>query len=230
MLCGERFYVSRWSERDPRHDSFSHLNGGGPRAAGRRPCKCIHLNPSEPCSGKSDRAALIMSASTTTFTQNERVLCYHGPMIYEAKILKIDNWDDSTTKSGAVGPHFFVHYKGWKQTRVSATPRLMMPGSDVLGSCRWDEWVPAARLLKYNETNLELAKTLKNASTASTSKSANKSACPNLMVSRCPSHLFCQRAAPEGDLVPGEPLPLDGKMAAEQREGAMRMIQTGDQT
>ena len=115
-----------------------------------------------------------MSASTTTFTQNERVLCYHGPMIYEAKILKIDNWDQTT---GTVGPHFFVHYKGWKQTRVSAT----LPSNDAqflipLSHCRWDEWVPAARLLKYNETNLELAKTLKNASTASTSKSANKSA------------------------------------------------------
>jgi len=122
-----------------------------------------------------------MSASTTTFTQNERVLCYHGPMIYEAKILKIDNWDETTTKSGSIGPHFFVHYKGWKQTQVSVT----LPQNDVrflifLGYCRWDEWVPAARLLKYNETNLELAKTLKNASTASTSKSANKSACPDL--------------------------------------------------
>ena len=121
-----------------------------------------------------------MSAPTTTFTQNERVLCYHGPMIYEAKILKIDNWDETTTKSGSVGPHFFVHYKGWKQTRVS----VALPFHDVqflmhLAYCRWDEWVPAARLLKYNETNLELAKTLKNASTASTSKSANKSAYPN---------------------------------------------------
>lgn len=48
---------------------------------------------------------------------------------------------------------------------------------------RWDEWVPAARLLKYNETNLELAKTLKNASSASTSKSANKSAYPNVQSS-----------------------------------------------
>ena len=65
-----------------------------------------------------DRAALIMSASTTTFVQNERVLCYHGPMIYEAKILKIDGWDETT---GTVGPHFFVHYKGWKQTQVSVT-------------------------------------------------------------------------------------------------------------
>ena len=128
-----------------------------------------------------DRTTLIMSAPTTTFTQNERVLCYHGPMIYEAKILKIDNWDEATTRTGSVGPHFFVHYKGWKQTRVSVT----FPLNDAqflmsLSYCRWDEWVPAARLLKYNETNLELAKTLKNASTASTSKSANKSAYPNL--------------------------------------------------
>ncbi|KAF9643274.1 MRG-domain-containing protein [Thelephora ganbajun] len=106
-----------------------------------------------------------MSTSTTTFAQNERVLCYHGPMIYEAKILKIGNWDETNTKIGTVGPHFFVHYKGWKQTRVS----VALPLNNA-----WDEWVPAARLLKYNETNLELAKTLKNASTASTSKSANK--------------------------------------------------------
>ena len=63
---------------------------------------------------------------STTFTQNERVLCYHGPMIYEAKILKIDNWDETNTKTGTLGPHFFVHYKGWKQTRVSVTLRLMM--------------------------------------------------------------------------------------------------------
>ena len=117
-----------------------------------------------------------MSASTTTFAQNERVLCYHGPMVYEAKILRIDNWDETTTKSGAIGPHFFVHYKGWKQTRVSATLRFNDAQSlTSLDNCRWDEWVPAARLLKYNETNIELAKTLKNASTASTSKSANKS-------------------------------------------------------
>ena len=98
-------------------------------------------------------------------------------MIYEAKILKIDNWDETTTRTGSIGPHFFVHYKGWKQTQVPVT---LQPDDTrfliLLGNCRWDEWVPAARLLKYNETNLELAKTLKNASTASTSKSANKSA------------------------------------------------------
>lgn len=61
-------------------------------------------------------------ATTTSiqpiFTVNERVLCYHGPLIYEAKVLKSHHHDESTTPSGQVGPHYFVHYKGWKQTYV----------------------------------------------------------------------------------------------------------------
>ena len=54
--------------------------------------------------------------SAQTFIVNERVLCYHGPLIYEAKVLKVDNWDETTTQTGVVGPHYYVHYKGWKQT------------------------------------------------------------------------------------------------------------------
>ena len=50
------------------------------------------------------------------FAVGERVLCYHGPLIYEAKILKSEVWDETNTKAAAVGPRFFVHYKGWKQT------------------------------------------------------------------------------------------------------------------
>ena len=117
----------------------------------------------------SDRTALIMSASTTAFTQNERVLCHHGPMIHKAKILKINNRDKTTTRTGSIGPHFLVHYKGWKQAQVPFTLQLDDTQFLIfLGNCRWDEWVPTARLLKYNETNPEPAKALKNASTAST--------------------------------------------------------------
>jgi len=86
------------------------------------------------------------SASTSTiqpvFSGNERVLCYHGPLIYEAKVLKVHYHDETTTPSGQVGPHYFVHYKGWKQT--------------------WDEWVPANRLLKMTETNVALQKSLQH--------------------------------------------------------------------
>ncbi|KAI0643206.1 MRG-domain-containing protein [Trametes meyenii] len=90
--------------------------------------------------------------SAQTFAINERVLCYHGPLIYEAKVLKLDTWDASTTQSGIVGPHYYVHYKGWKQT--------------------WDEWVDASRLLKFNETNIALQKALQSQSQAAHASSA----------------------------------------------------------
>lgn len=57
-----------------------------------------------------------------TFTQNERVLCYHGPLVYEAKVLKVEHWDEATTKTGMLGTQYLVHYKGWKQTCVPAFP------------------------------------------------------------------------------------------------------------
>ena len=55
-------------------------------------------------------------AQQLQYAPNERVLCYHGPLIYEAKVLKAEVWDESNTQSDQTGPHFFVHYKGWKQT------------------------------------------------------------------------------------------------------------------
>ncbi|KAF8550704.1 MRG-domain-containing protein [Imleria badia] len=92
------------------------------------------------------------TTGTLPFTVNERVLCYHGPLIYEAKILKTEMWDETNTKLAGVGPHFFVHYKGWKQT--------------------WDEWVPVARLLKFNETNVALQKALSSQASQAASSSA----------------------------------------------------------
>jgi len=50
------------------------------------------------------------------FNVNDRVLCYHGPLIYEAKVLKVETWDEAMSPLGIAGPHYFVHYKGWKQT------------------------------------------------------------------------------------------------------------------
>jgi hypothetical protein len=58
--------------------------------------------------------------SAVSFSAGERVLCYHGPLIYESKILKGEVWDEANTKLETVGPHYLVHYKGWKQTCVPA--------------------------------------------------------------------------------------------------------------
>ncbi|KAG2136753.1 MRG-domain-containing protein [Suillus cothurnatus] len=90
-----------------------------------------------------------------SFTVGERILCYHGPLVYEAKILKAETWDETNTKLSTIGPHFFVHYKGWKQT--------------------WDEWVPITRLLKFNDTNVQLQKALMAQASAAASTSGSSS-------------------------------------------------------
>jgi mortality factor 4-like protein 1 len=75
------------------------------------------------------------------FDLNERVLCFHGPMLYDAKILKREDvTEEPHPATGQVGPHYFVHYKGWKAT--------------------YDEWLAIDRIKKYNEENLNLQKEL----------------------------------------------------------------------
>ncbi|KAI8895206.1 MRG-domain-containing protein [Globomyces pollinis-pini] len=89
---------------------------------------------------------------TTTFHERETVLCYHGPMIYEARILKAEYWEGRPDLPD--GSYYFVHYLGWKQT--------------------WDEWVPESRVLELNAENkkkqIELQSTLSKKSSKSTSE------------------------------------------------------------
>ncbi|XP_017091971.2 nuA4 complex subunit EAF3 homolog [Drosophila bipectinata] len=65
--------------------------------------------------------------ANTLFTDGERVLCFHGPLIYEAKVLK--------SKPDATPVEYYIHYAGWSKN--------------------WDEWVPESRVLKYNEDNVK---------------------------------------------------------------------------
>ncbi|KAG1447992.1 hypothetical protein G6F46_008952 [Rhizopus delemar] len=67
------------------------------------------------------------------FEINEKVLCYHGPLIYEAKVMD-RNWMNEDPE--LQGPYYFVHYKGWKRT--------------------WDEWVPETRLLRWCDENIKM--------------------------------------------------------------------------
>uniref|UniRef100_A0AAG5CQK6 Mortality factor 4-like protein 1 n=1 Tax=Anopheles atroparvus TaxID=41427 RepID=A0AAG5CQK6_ANOAO len=62
------------------------------------------------------------------FTEGEKVLCFHGPLLYEAKMLKSAIMKDKQVK-------YFIHYAGWNKN--------------------WDEWVPENRVLKYNEANCQ---------------------------------------------------------------------------
>lgn len=53
---------------------------------------------------------------TSTYVVGDRALCYHGPLVYEAKVLKVQNVVTGSTSNGETGPQYFVHYKGWKNT------------------------------------------------------------------------------------------------------------------
>ncbi|KAJ7074486.1 MRG-domain-containing protein [Mycena amicta] len=82
------------------------------------------------------------------YSTGESVLCFHGPLIYVAKVLKVQEGDPEKPDpvTGKPGAQYFVHYKGWKTT--------------------WDEWVPAERLLKDNEVNRIKQKELKQQQTS----------------------------------------------------------------
>jgi len=62
----------------------------------------------------------------------EKILCFHGPLIYEAKIQNVE------LQNGLL--KYFIHYHGWNKN--------------------WDEWVPEARMLKYSEKNCQIQKDL----------------------------------------------------------------------
>jgi mortality factor 4-like protein 1 len=69
------------------------------------------------------------------FQKDERVLCFHGQLLYEAKILDVKAGQDGD------GWQFKIHYKGWKNT--------------------WDDWVPQDRVLGFTDENKELASQLR---------------------------------------------------------------------
>lgn len=47
------------------------------------------------------------------YAKDERVLCFHHELLYEAKILDSKLQDPSDKKSSML---YLVHYKGWKNT------------------------------------------------------------------------------------------------------------------
>lgn len=44
------------------------------------------------------------------YVVDERVLCWHQDLVYEAKVLEV--------RRDAETPEYYVHYKGWKNTYV----------------------------------------------------------------------------------------------------------------
>jgi len=129
----------------------------------------------------------------------EKILCFHGPLIYEAKI-------QNTELQNKVWK-YFIHYHGWNKN--------------------WDEWVPEARMLKHSEKNCAIQKDLiraheektnekrrrnkrkaddpDNDNDSSIEPSAGGSASKDTSTSRSSEHVFA---------VPLTPSPIPGKRKA----------------
>lgn len=72
------------------------------------------------------------------FQKDERVLCFHLEMLYEAKVLEIQPNEEGD------GWLYKIHYKGWKSS--------------------WDDWVSQDRIRKFTDENKELASQLRQQS------------------------------------------------------------------
>ncbi|EEU46354.1 uncharacterized protein NECHADRAFT_59995 [Fusarium vanettenii 77-13-4] len=70
------------------------------------------------------------------FSKDEKVLCFHMDMLYEAKIMDVQAGE----KPGD-GYKYKVHYKGWKNT--------------------WDDWVLVDRIRPFDDEHKELAAQLR---------------------------------------------------------------------
>ncbi|XXG57060.1 hypothetical protein AAC387_Pa03g4308 [Persea americana] len=80
---------------------------------------------------KSSGEALAAS-NQMVFSEGERVLAHHGPLLYGAKVKKIEYLDNQQ--------RYYVHYLG------------------IIDS--WDEWVDGDRLMKLTEENVQKQKEL----------------------------------------------------------------------
>nr|XP_009798553.1 PREDICTED: nuA4 complex subunit EAF3 homolog isoform X2 [Nicotiana sylvestris] len=68
----------------------------------------------------------VPDSKPSVYTEGEKVLAYHGPRIYEAKVQKAELRKNEW--------RYFVHYLGWNKN--------------------WDEWVGTDRLMKHTEDNV----------------------------------------------------------------------------
>lgn len=92
---------------------------------------------------------------------DDLVLAYHGDVIYDAKVLKIDHGQGVIEQDVQAKPmkptpatQYFVHYTGWNS--------------------KWDEWVAVNRVLEVTPANRQLQKEAKIAAKSKKSTSGQK--------------------------------------------------------
>ena len=64
---------------------------------------------------KSEHSIRTDRTGNLPFQIKETVLCFHGPLLYEAKILRIEMRTIGLQNGPSFQePFYFIHYKGWK--------------------------------------------------------------------------------------------------------------------
>lgn len=99
----------------------------------------VSQSPHHPQSFSASFTSVIASASENTNCTEADLMTLHLPLLYtpsvptvslrpvtailpcvhsfsDLQVLLAENWNESNTLLGTTGPHYFIHYKGWKQT------------------------------------------------------------------------------------------------------------------
>lgn len=92
-----------------------------------------------------------MAPPLVTYHKDEKVLCFHHEILYEAKILDIRNTDPEDKKSPL---EYAVHYKGWKSTYVIMTLRIL-PTFCPFYVVEILFWIPFMGVSKYWDLHLD---------------------------------------------------------------------------
>ena len=86
-----------------------------------------------------------MAPPLVTYHKDEKVLCFHHEILYEAKILDIRHTDPEDKKSPF---EYAVHYKGWKSTYVTL---CILPTFRPFHVIRILPWIPFMERFKRLE-------------------------------------------------------------------------------
>jgi hypothetical protein len=72
-----------------------------------------HQEKNQRLSVKQCVADMAPAKPAPAYAKDEKVLCFHGPLLYDAKITELRRIDPRDAK---MGWEYKVHYKGWKNT------------------------------------------------------------------------------------------------------------------
>ncbi len=106
------------------------------------------------------------AAATAPFSKDERVLCFHHDMLYEAKVLDSRPTEDNTSWQYRIHYHCIASTRSAVRASLSfcPEPETMAPTlqnlenrSNIVIANSWDDWVPQDRVRKFTDENKELA-------------------------------------------------------------------------